>query len=218
MKKQTGATLISLLIGLVIAMFCILAILSSYRTVVKTGVESRIAATHDTELQSGLTAAQMFLQNAGFGLDGANHFLITDMQIESNNLSVVLWRYNNGSKVICEGLADAESGDKKKRRLVFLEGLSDESGSPCNSTLSLGAFKWKVKSTLANLEDYSADKSNPKQIMFKQTALACSPYGAGDADETTPHPLITIEAQTSTQKLAGLEKVQIPVCLLNIAS
>ena len=39
MKYQSGTTLISLLIGLLISMLCILALLSSYRTIVKTGVE-----------------------------------------------------------------------------------------------------------------------------------------------------------------------------------
>lgn len=218
MKYQSGTTLISLLIGLLIAMLCILALLSSYRTVVKTGVESRIAATHDTQLQAGLTTAQMFLQNAGFGLEGLNNLLTATIQIESKSVSAVLWRYNNGTNTVCQGLTDVESLDNKKRRFVLLEGFESDSGSPCNSTLNLGSFKWKVQSTLANLEDYSTDKSNPKQVNFNQSSSICTPYGAGTADEGSQHPLITISAQTSTQKIAGLATVQVPICLLNIAS
>ena len=218
MKYQSGTTLISLLIGLLIAMLCILAVLSSYRTTVKTGVESRIAATHDTQLQAGLTTAQMFLQNAGFGLAGSNNLLTASIQVESKTISAVLWRYNNGTNIVCQGLTDVESSDNKKRRFVLLEGFESDNGSICNATVNLASFKWKIQSTLANLEDYSTDKSNPKQITFNQTVSTCTPFGVGTLDTNTQHPLITISAQTSTQKIVGLGAVQVPICLLNIAS
>jgi Tfp pilus assembly protein PilE len=218
MKYQSGTTLISLLIGLLIAMLCILALLSSYRTIVKTGVESRIAATHDTQLQAALTTAQMMLQNAGFGLQGSNNLLTTTIQVGSKTISAVLWRYNNGTNIVCQGLADVESSDNKKRRFILLEGFENDSSAPCNGTLNLASFKWKVQSTLANLEDYSSDKSNPKQITFSQTTSACTPFGAGTVEESYQYPLITISAKTSTQKIAGLGTVQVPICLLNIAS
>lgn len=214
MKSQLGTTLISLLIGLLIAMLCIIAVLSSYRTIVKNGVESRIAATHDVQLQAGLTTAQMLLQNAGFGLESSNNLLFeADIQVESIATLALLWRYSNGTNIICQGLADIESSDDKKRRFILLE-----SNSPCNSTLDLDKFNWKIQSTLANLEDYSIDKSNPKQITFEKTSSICTPFGAGVLDNISQHPLITISAQTSTQKIAGLGTVQVPVCLLNIAS
>ncbi|MDP1446086.1 hypothetical protein Q8G43_14195 [Acinetobacter schindleri] len=218
MKYQSGTMLISLLIGLLISMLCILALLSSYRTIVKTGVESRIAATHDTQLQAGLTTAQMFLQNAGFGLEGTNNLLTTTVQVGSKTISAVLWRYNNGTNIVCQGLADIESSDNKKRRFVLLEGFENDSSTLCNGTSNLGSFKWKEQSTLANLEDYSSDKSNPKQITFEQTTSACTPFGAGTLDDSSQHPLIIINAKTSTQKIEELETVQVPVCLLNIAS
>lgn len=222
MKYQSGTMLISLLIGLLISMLCILALLSSYRTIVKTGVESRIAATHDTQLQAGLTTAQMFLQNAGFGLEGSNNLLTTTVPVGSKTILAVLWRYKNGTTIVCQGLADIESSDNKKRRFVLLEGFEEgfenDSGTLCNGTSNLGSFKWKEQSTLANLEDYSSDKSNPKQITFEQTTSVCTPFGAGTLDNSSQHPLIIINAKTSTQKIEELETVQVPVCLLNIAS
>ena len=122
MKYQLGATLISLLIGLLIAMLCIIAVLSSYRTIVKTGVESRVAATHDAQLQTGLTTAQIFLQNAGFGLEGLNNLLSeADIQVESQSISALLWRYKSNDKIICQGLADIQSPDGKKRKFILLE-------------------------------------------------------------------------------------------------
>lgn len=214
MKHQLGTTLIGLLIGLLIAMLCIIAVLISYRTIVKTGVESRIAATHDTQLQMGLTTAQMFLQNAGFGLEGSNNLLTSaNIQVESQDTSALLWRYKDSIKIVCQGLADIKSSDGKKRRFVLLE-----SRSSCNDTENLDNFNWKVQSTLANLEDYSTDLSNPKQIIFEKIVSVCTPFGVGVLDNISQHLLITISAQTSTQKIAGLEQIQVPVCLLNVAS
>ncbi|MHA3890910.1 hypothetical protein [Acinetobacter sp. GXMZU3951] len=217
MKHQSGVTLISLLIGLLIAMLCIIALLSAYRVVVKTGVESRIAASHDTQLQRGLTTAQMFLQNAGFGLTGSNHLLTSDILINTKTYSALLWRYKEGSKTVCQGLFDMSTADNKNRQLVLAQGFKDTSGADCDATAGLGTFIWKVQSTLANLEDFSVDQSNPAQITFTQTTSACTPYGAGKVDASTQHPLITILAQTSTQHLAGLGTAQIPVCIVNIS-
>lgn len=219
MKSQLGTTLIGLLVGLVISMLCIIAVLSVYRTMVKTGVDSRVASTHDTQLQSGFTTAQMFLQNAGFGLDGSSHFLQSDtISIDSKNVNAILWRFKEGSTVVCQGLADVATADNKKRSFILLNGFLGETETNCSETESLSSttIKWKVKATLAELEDYSLDKSNPKQINFEQSTANCTPYGAGDPDVNTQHPLVTILAQTSTQQVAGLGQIKVPVCLMNI--
>lgn len=216
-RYQLGATLVSLLVGLVIAMLCIIAVLTAYKTIVKSGVDSRRASTHDTQLQSGITSAQMFLQNAGFGLDGNNHVLSTTLEINSKNANTILWRFKEGSNIICQGLADIEGENNVNRRLVLVEGFVDDSNTACNQIDNLSSFVWKVQSTLSTLEDYSTDQSNPIQVSFVQESKACIPFGATDSSEITQHPYITISVATSTQKIAGLEKVKVPVCLVNIA-
>ena len=216
-RYQLGATLVSLLVGLVIAMLCIIAVLTAYKTIVKSGVDSRRASTHDTQLQSGITSAQMFLQNAGFGLDGNNHVLSTTLEINSKNANTILWRFKEGSNIICQGLADIEGENNVNRRLVLVEGFVDDSNTACNQIDNLSSFVWKVQSTLSTLEDYSTDQSNPIQVSFVQESKACIPFGATDSSEITQHPYITILVATSTQKIAGLEKVKVPVCLVNIA-
>lgn len=216
-RYQLGATLVSLLVGLLIAMLCIIAVLTAYKTIVKSGVDSRRASTHDTQLQSGITSAQMFLQNAGFGLDGNNHVLSTTLEINSKNANTILWRFKKGSNIICQGLADIEGENNVNRRLVLVEGFVDDSNTACNQIDNLSSFVWKVQSTLSTLEDYSTDQSNPIQVSFVQESKACIPFGATDSSEITQHPYITISVATSTQKIAGLEKVKVPVCLVNIA-
>lgn len=211
MRHQTGATLISLLIGLLISMLCLIGLLSSYRTMAKTGAESRMAATHDTELQNGLTAAQMLVQNAGFGLDGSNNLSIETIAIGSNNTSALLWRYKDGSTTTCQGLADIPNASKRKFIIIEVQ-------TGCDSTSNLNTFNWTEKSTLANLVNYSTGSTNPQQVTFQRASSACTPFGTVIGDNSILHPLVTISAKTSTQNIAGLNAIEVPVCILNISS
>ncbi|KAA8733284.1 hypothetical protein F4V57_08645 [Acinetobacter qingfengensis] len=214
MNKQKGVTLTSLLIGLLIAMLCILAVLSLYRTVVHTGVDSRKAATHDTQLQSALTTVQMLLQNAGFGLDpSGSHVNIGTISFKnSSNVDVsttaLVWKNagsSDGTSITCHGIADiAGSGE---RQLVLL------SGSNCTSTSNLSAASWTQESILATLSDFSSDSTNPVQVTFAKSNASCTPYGAGSVDTSVLHPNVTISATTSTK-----QTVNISVCLLNIVA
>lgn len=225
MNKQAGATLISLLVGLVIAMLCIIAVLTTYRTAVKTSTESRIDSSHDAQLQNGLTTAQMLLQNAGYGLDGTTHFKVNaniTAQVHGSSQSIspaILWRYrykdnNNIVQIACQGLADISDSSNTKRQLVLLQ------GTVCNDTLDLASnsLTWKVQSSLANLQDFSADHSNPVQITWVKSLAKCTPYGAGKIDESSEHLVITFSAKTSTQQTANLSPVGVSVCLLNIST
>ncbi len=224
MNKQAGVTLISLLIGLVIAMLCIIAVLTTYRTVVKTGTESRIASNHDTQLQNGLTTAQMLLQNAGYGLEGSTHLKVNaniTAQIHGSNQSInpaILWRYKDGTNIICQGLADIPNAENTKRQLVLLNGSINNTA--CNDSLDLSSssLTWKVQSSLANLQDFSANHSNPAQITWGESSSACTPYGAGKIDNSIQHLVITFAAKTSTQQTANLSPVGVSVCLLNISA
>ncbi|ANF81627.1 hypothetical protein A3K93_05135 [Acinetobacter sp. NCu2D-2] len=215
---QSGVTLISLLIGLLISMLCLIAVLSAYRTLVKTSVDARISASHDTKLQTGLTTAQMYVQNAGFGLDGSNHVALQSIKLNEHDTNAVLWRMRTGNKPVCQGLADIESADKKKRQLVLLASSLNDSANGCVGSSSLNTMQWKVKTVLAHLEDVSSDHSNPVQISFSSTVGHCSPYGAVTEKDTAQHPLILMNAKTSTQNHANLDNLTVPVCLVNILS
>lgn len=213
MRHQSGATLISLMIGLLISMLCLIGLLSSYRTMVKTGAESRIAATHDTELQNGLTAAQMLIQNAGFRLDGTSNLEVANITINSETISALLWRYKNGSTITCEGLADIPDSSTKRKFVVI-----ENTGTTCESTSVLNSLTWTEKSILANLAVQPTENADSQQVTFATGFSDCSPFGATVLDNVGSHPLVTISAKTSTQKTAGLDAIETSVCILNISS
>lgn len=73
-KAQRGVSLVSLMVGMVIAMFAVIAALSLYRNAVRSVfAEGGLvpSATQEGQLASGLLTAQIALQDAGFGVAGA---------------------------------------------------------------------------------------------------------------------------------------------------
>ena len=213
-RSQSGMTLISLLIGLLIAMLCMIGLLSAYRTMAKTGADSRIDATYDTQLQNGLIASQMMIQNAGFRLEaGTNAHLATETFSSIGtltNVSALLWRYKVGGTVACQGLADiADSG---KRKLVTLT-----VSAGCDDTAALNTFDWTTDKTLARLTDFGG--SNAQQVTYTVTPdTDCRPFGSVAAS-SGKHPQVTLSAKTSSQQHnSALSTIQVPICILNITS
>lgn len=69
-----GVTLVSLMVGMVIALFAVIAALSLYRNAMRTvyaGGGLVPGAAQEGQLASGLLSAQIALQGAGFGISGA---------------------------------------------------------------------------------------------------------------------------------------------------
>ena len=197
---QKGLTIISLMVGLVISMLCLIALLTLFKAIVTTSVDSQQNAQQDTQLFNGLTLAQMLAQNAGFGFSSGTNVLITSRTLAlDNSISVasqkaVLWRYyatiNTPSTLTCQGIASVLNNDQTK--LILLKANS------CAQTSNLDNLTWTVDRVLAILPSAST-------ISFNLATQTCAPYGIGTA---ASHSKLTITANTFS----------FPVCLSNITS
>lgn len=197
---QKGSTIVSLMVGLVISMLCLIALLTLFKAVVTTSVDSQQNAQQDTQLFNGLTLAQMLAQNAGFGFSSGTNVLITSRTLAlDNSISVasqkaVLWRYyatiNTPSTLTCQGIASVLNNDQTK--LILLKANS------CAQTSNLDNLTWTVDRVLAILPSAST-------ISFNLATQTCAPYGIGTA---ASHSKLTITANTFS----------FPVCLSNITS
>ncbi|MFA5631203.1 MAG: hypothetical protein WC997_06810 [Porticoccaceae bacterium] len=120
--KPCGFSLISLMIGMLVAMIAVLGMMSLYRTVVRNTVESNadIRATGDGSL--ALLMAHIYLHDAGYGIPSPS---ITDdlqsctsatLNTQANTITTsgctapadgevntLLWRFDDGEKR-CAGL------------------------------------------------------------------------------------------------------------------
>lgn len=92
-KAQRGVSLVSLMVGMVIAMFAVIAALSLYRnTVHSLFAEGGLvpSVTQEGQLASGLLTAQIALQDAGFGVvsaaSGTHLFLLSNGRLTGQTL------------------------------------------------------------------------------------------------------------------------------------
>lgn len=69
MNRQRGLSLISTLVGLLLAILSALAVMTLFRTVIQISVSAKDNATQDSVVSSGLLTAQMEIQKAGFGIE-----------------------------------------------------------------------------------------------------------------------------------------------------
>lgn len=128
MNQQQGASLISVLVGLLISGIVIIGMLVVYRNTIHAVVPASEDARSDGERVSGILAAQMMLQDAGFGIDPAPAYgtdlrVMIGASLSNGALSggslassgqegnAVLWRKQIDGDDLCEGLfADDDGG------------------------------------------------------------------------------------------------------------
>ncbi|WGK61011.1 hypothetical protein QAO71_13190 [Halopseudomonas sp. SMJS2] len=153
-NRQCGATLVSLMVGLVVSMVAVLGMLALYRTAVQVTSESTRYARVTGDRAAAIINAETLLQNAGYGIDGAvlasAVVLCDDISAGSNGYQpssctaaivdqqqpVMIWRFATLAAPLgsgpaasrCEGLA-IENG-----QLLYLHAL------PCASTTALPSW------------------------------------------------------------------------------
>ncbi|QPF73520.1 hypothetical protein G8A07_11710 [Roseateles sp. DAIF2] len=92
-RRQAGASLVALMVGMLISMLAVVAGMALYRTALQQAAGPRgviPASQLDGQLASGLLAAQIALQEAGFGIadaSSAQHLvLLSNARLDGNRL------------------------------------------------------------------------------------------------------------------------------------
>lgn len=104
-QRQSGQSLISMLIGVLISLVTIAAMMVLYKTMIEVSANASRSALRDGQVSAALLAAQMDLQNAGFGVAPADA-MSTKLVVRESGKAVV-WRYRPdlaSSSFICSGL------------------------------------------------------------------------------------------------------------------
>lgn len=203
-RLQAGASLISLMVGLLVSMLSLLACLSMHKSLIQVTVEARSGAIHDGMVAGALMQLQRDLYNAGFGLEdaGADDVLVADD-------GALLWRSRVGAALICRGVREQGYTDQdsqtQSRELVLLEAAS------CSENGNLASFNWTTLEPLARFRNQSSAVFD-----FSVVNASCAPYGLGVQQD---HLQVVVAAATSTQLAnsgnAALEAPQYRYCLPN---
>ncbi|KLI99892.1 hypothetical protein [Luteimonas sp. FCS-9] len=107
-RRCRGQTLIGMMVGVLIALLTIAAMLAIYRLVVDVSGTASREAQRDGQVGSGLLAAQIELQQAGYGLaaSGTPEDTLSVRSLPDDGLAQVVWRYRPPGDTVdkCAGL------------------------------------------------------------------------------------------------------------------
>lgn len=126
-RRQRGFYLLSLMIGLVISMIVLLAALTAFKVILRSGLSSREDSASDSGRLASVLAAQIDLQGAGYGITspsfGTDLVLISGASFDSSSKQLsgttvstgssgnaIVWGNNTGSGYQCEGIYAPASG------------------------------------------------------------------------------------------------------------
>ena len=224
-RQQSGMSLISLLIGLLISVLCILGSLTLYKNLIHVATETKLDSNHDGQLASAMLVIQLEVQSAGYGIDGAGTEHIIE-HVPATGERQLLWRFTtDGTNYQCRGLFE-EAKDQGLFRQLSL--IKVDAG--CDASTALNTLTWDTTSPIAvlgkwrvvddevadiGLDDYIGDHDT--MFDFELIDTACNPYGANGA-VTDNRKLLTVSVPGSAflQGAADMEATKYHYCLPNI--
>jgi Tfp pilus assembly protein PilW len=209
---QRGMSLVSLMVGLLLAMIGILAGMTLYKNIVQTSIQTRNDALQDGQLASAMLTLQLELQNAGFGITPGG---AVPHVVRSGN--TLYWRYAVNNVTQCKGFQIQDLDNNTRRELQILK---TRDGTTCNTTDALTTFQWELASAVASFRDSEAADVDLPVITLDLVNGQCFPYGMGTA---AAHPVVTVVADNaaiSAAKKVGTTPPNTPFrydfCLSNI--
>lgn len=224
--QQSGMSLISLLIGLLISVLCILGSLTLYKNLIHVATETKLDSNHDGQLASAMLMIQLEVQSAGYGVDIPTSPSILRHAPATGELQL-LWRFSNdgGTTFQCRGLYEKPEEQGLYRNLSLIK-----VDAGCNGTTSLNTLTWNIANPLAvlgkwrvvddgvadiGLDDYVADNST--MFDFVVTEKACNPFNVtGPATDVRGHLTVKVPGSAFLQGAADMGVTNYEYCLPNI--
>lgn len=186
-KPQTGESLISLMIGLIISVVVALAMLSMFKVASRYGGQAGQDAAADGQLTSALLRAGMASQDAGFGLAtptlGTHLKVISGATLTGATLSgtaaastgtgnVVVWAMSTTATKQCAGLYFKDANDGTGG-LYYLGPVDCSAGDVSSwSTMTWTSSRWADRPA-----NQSADAYSQTAISFTLESASCKPFG-----------------------------------------
>ena len=216
--RQRGTTLISLMIGLAISMIVVLATMMLFQRTSRVTGEARRDAQADAQRSAAFLAANMALQEAGYGINAAQtgtHLVVlrgaqltgtaltgTPVAVGATDGTAVVWAENTTGTTRCSGLL-ASNGNEPA-------GLRKLGPATCTDASNFAAVAW------------SSQALSKTPVTFKWEAASCSSFGiapitpastpASGAGAGTQQVLLTLSSANSN----GVT-LQASQCLTNIS-
>ena len=217
-NSQTGVTLLSMLIGVVISLLTMAALFVLFQQSTVQGTQMREDIDLEGQLATILLSIQQDVQSAGYGMDVSDTATFTKPQVVlvsgSGNLFKLYWRYLDqptDAAYTCKGFEeylDASDGNKLKMR--WLNEIDCTKDVTLSGSLWSGANASKVQLAAVFAKETSSLLNGSS---LPSTKEACWPYSTGTAEE---HQVLKIEALNSIEISNVRQKYTFTYCLTNL--
>lgn len=229
--RQSGTSLISMLVGAFLATIGLVSMASVFKTVVYRSVDSRVSAKQDTQVALALVTLPIALSKAGYGIGAASNscagattagpagsantdlVVIRDPVLASENTQTVTL---GGTQQTIGALGSAatvgkavvwhwnDGGADRCAGLVSTAGgLRRLAPRNCSDATQWNAGTWTAQDLIA-----PSTLSESSAVSFTASRVAsCAPYGMGTS---SPGVLISASAGNSTASLSTRESICLP--------
>lgn len=195
-NTQKGYSLVSTLVGVVISLATVGVMLTTYRLIGDTSIETTQEMNRDGQTLSVLQVLEMEIQQSGFGtnIGGA----VNDDIVVSNQGKRIAWRYKPelaSAAMSCKGIEILPIASNRREAGVYGYAVS-------NCTSAGNAAIWNATPTkIASSSAFFLQQgevgglSLADGVFVKSASSACAPYNSGD---TRQHPTVELSAQGKT--------------------
>ena len=184
-RRQQGASLLSLMAGLVVSLISVLATLSIYQNISVVSADTKTSVVHDGQIPGSLLVAEKYVMNAGYGIVDAGVGDIKRVTTAGTSTTPatisLLWRYQESSTVVCAGLRESgiTIGSDKYRTLRAIQAVSG-----CTLSADLTSLSWTNETAILGQWPITPEVStylgsNDTLFDFQIAPLTCSPFGYG---------------------------------------
>lgn len=181
MRRHSGFSLISMMVGLLISSIAIIGMMSLYKTLVHQAADSIVRSTLDGQVSSAFLTAEMELQGAGFAIDNAaantdvvilaNASLSAEGVLQGSRQTITTTSPGTPGNAIIWG-ADIGKGYECSGLLAINGGLTLLSPTPCARASAYAAATWSGTQLIAK------DTLNTEQaVAIAAERATCWPYG-----------------------------------------
>lgn len=201
---MAGMSLLSLMVGLVISMFCCVAMMRLFKSASATVVSSRSNSSADAQMNAALNFLGTALEDGGYGIAspdyGSQLQVLTSAGLSGSTLSgtaagagtagnAVIWAYLNGGSVNCAGVL---SPSANSFGLIALGPVA------CANLTNWSSLAWPSTTVVGRTSS---------ALSFTAISTPCSPFGI---TSNTGNFSLSV----STTNAAGLS-MSVSHCLFN---
>lgn len=220
-KRVSGMTLVSLMIGAMINVFLILAGVTMYRVYITEVTVLARSTSHNSQLNFVFEMLKKELSNTAYGVAGGQLSNVIDMRTQAA-IRDLYWAYLpslDDTQMLCRGLRQerVNNGDGDDTvRLSLIQARPNQ----CVIGADLSVITWEVTEEIARFshEDLSRRLDDGEYFMnYGLSTANCAPFGLGEMGATNYR--LSVSALSSVALEASATEfgvLQTHVCLGNV--